>query len=158
VSIKSFIITIIIIINGCTALCWTLAPFFNFLILYTVGRTLSTGNQPVARQYLHTEQHKNRVDAHRHLFLEWNSNPRPQCLSGRNQFMPQTARPATVIGFLILLCSFIRKCRIIDFLSVHQELCFWILSSQECHINIYQTTRSLITEDSILHSYSRENI
>jgi hypothetical protein len=32
----------------CTAL-WTLATFFRFLILYTVGRTFWTGDQPVAR-------------------------------------------------------------------------------------------------------------
>jgi hypothetical protein len=28
---------------------WTLAAFFSLLILYTVGRTPSTGDQPVAR-------------------------------------------------------------------------------------------------------------
>jgi hypothetical protein len=33
---------------GSTAL-WTLAIFFNFFILYTVGRTPWTGDQPVAR-------------------------------------------------------------------------------------------------------------
>jgi hypothetical protein len=32
-----------------TALCWTLAAFFSFLILHTVGRTPWTGDQTVAR-------------------------------------------------------------------------------------------------------------
>jgi hypothetical protein len=35
-------------IYGSTVLCWTLAAFFSFLI-YTVGRTQWTGDQPVAR-------------------------------------------------------------------------------------------------------------
>jgi hypothetical protein len=35
------------IINGSKALCWARAAFFNFVILYTVGRTLWTGDQPV---------------------------------------------------------------------------------------------------------------
>jgi hypothetical protein len=34
---------------GSTTLCWTLAVFFSFLILYTVGRTPWIGDQPVAR-------------------------------------------------------------------------------------------------------------
>jgi hypothetical protein len=34
---------------GSTALCWSSAIFFSFLILYIVGRTAWTGNQPVAR-------------------------------------------------------------------------------------------------------------
>jgi hypothetical protein len=36
--------------TGCsTALCWALAAFSSFLILFTVGRTPWTGDQPVAR-------------------------------------------------------------------------------------------------------------
>jgi hypothetical protein len=34
--------------HGSTALCWALAAF-QFLNLYIVGRTPSTGDQPVAR-------------------------------------------------------------------------------------------------------------
>jgi hypothetical protein len=37
------------ILSGCTAPCWALVAFFSFIILYTVGRTPWTGNQPVAR-------------------------------------------------------------------------------------------------------------
>jgi hypothetical protein len=40
---------------GSTVLCWTLAAFFSFLILYKVGRTPWTGDQPVARP-LHTHR------------------------------------------------------------------------------------------------------
>jgi hypothetical protein len=36
-------------ISGSAALCWTLPAFFSFLILYTIGRTPRTGDQPVAR-------------------------------------------------------------------------------------------------------------
>jgi hypothetical protein len=80
---------------------------FSLLILYTVGETPWTGDQPVARprrthrttqtqnkrtqtsmprvgllgrgispsqgRYLHTEQHKRRINAHRHPCLEWDS-------------------------------------------------------------------------------------
>jgi hypothetical protein len=36
-------------IYGSAALSWVLAAFYNFLILYTVGKTPWTGDQPVAR-------------------------------------------------------------------------------------------------------------
>jgi 2-C-methyl-D-erythritol 4-phosphate cytidylyltransferase/2-C-methyl-D-erythritol 2,4-cyclodiphosphate synthase len=35
-----------------------------------------------------TEQHKHRINAYRHPCLEWNSNPQPQCSSGRRRFTP----------------------------------------------------------------------
>jgi hypothetical protein len=42
-----------------------LGPFFSFLIAYTVGRTLWTGDQPVARLLLVLiGQHKHRINAH----------------------------------------------------------------------------------------------
>jgi hypothetical protein len=56
--------------------------------LYTVGRTPWTEDQPVEGHYLHIGQHKHRINAHRHPCLEWDSNPRSQCLSGRRRFMP----------------------------------------------------------------------
>jgi hypothetical protein len=73
---------------------WLYSPlnisrFFSFLILYTDGRTPCIGDQPVA--------HKHRINAQRHPYLEWDSNPRSQYSSGRIRFMPETARPATVI-------------------------------------------------------------
>jgi hypothetical protein len=45
-----------------------LGHIFSFLILYTVGRTPWTG--------ISIEQHKHRINAHRHPCLEWNSKPR----------------------------------------------------------------------------------
>jgi hypothetical protein len=43
---------------------WGLARFFSFLILYKIGWTPWTGDQPVTVPYLHTEQHKHRINAH----------------------------------------------------------------------------------------------
>jgi hypothetical protein len=57
--------------------------FFSFVILYTVGRTPWTGDQSVTRPLL----------THRYPCLKWDSNPRPQCSSGRRQFTPEPARP-----------------------------------------------------------------
>jgi hypothetical protein len=39
-------------------------------------------------RYLNTGQHKHGINAHRHIFPEWDSNPRSQRLSERKQFMP----------------------------------------------------------------------
>jgi hypothetical protein len=36
----------------------------------------------------YTWQHKHKINAHRHPSLEWDSNPRSQCSSGRKPFMP----------------------------------------------------------------------
>jgi hypothetical protein len=54
--------------------------FFGFLILlvYTAGRTSWTRDQPSRGRYLHTEQHKHRINAYRYSCLEWNSKPRFQ--------------------------------------------------------------------------------
>jgi hypothetical protein len=41
-----------------------LGHFFSFLILYTVGRTPWTGDQPIARPPLTHRKHKHRVNAH----------------------------------------------------------------------------------------------
>jgi hypothetical protein len=45
---RVIIIIIIIIITALYSPLLRLARFFSFLILYTVGRTHSTGNQPAA--------------------------------------------------------------------------------------------------------------
>jgi hypothetical protein len=51
-------------IYGSTVLLLDIRRFFSFLMLYTVGRTPWTGDQPIARpRYLHTE-HKQRINAH----------------------------------------------------------------------------------------------
>jgi hypothetical protein len=62
-----------------------LGRFFSFLILYTVGRSPWTGHQPVARPL--PTHNTNRINAHRHTCLEWDSNP-SQCSSERRRFMP----------------------------------------------------------------------
>jgi hypothetical protein len=61
-----------------------LGHFFSFFILYTVGRTPLTGDQPVARPL---PTHRT-INEHKHPCLEWDSNPRSQCSRGRRQFMP----------------------------------------------------------------------
>jgi hypothetical protein len=51
------------------------------------------GISPSEGRYLHTGQHKNKINAHIHPCLKWDWNQRSQCSSGRRQFMPYTARP-----------------------------------------------------------------
>jgi hypothetical protein len=69
-------------------------PFFQFINLYTIGRALWTQDQPVIRTLpTHRTKKKNTINAHRHPCLEWVSNPQPQCLNGRRQFMPQAVHP-----------------------------------------------------------------
>jgi hypothetical protein len=63
-------------------------PLFQFLNLYIVGRTHGRGMNPSQSRYLHNEQHKHRINAHRHPCLKWDSNPRSQCSSGQRRFMP----------------------------------------------------------------------
>jgi hypothetical protein len=68
-------------------------PLFSLLILYSAGRTPWTGICPSQGRYLHTEQHKHRINAHRHACFKWDSNPRSQCSSTWRRFMPYTALP-----------------------------------------------------------------
>jgi hypothetical protein len=65
-----------------------LHPFFSLLIYTQPVRLLVRGINPSQGRYLHTEQHKHRINVHRHPCLEWDSNPRSQCSSGRKRFMP----------------------------------------------------------------------
>jgi hypothetical protein len=76
---------------------------FTLWICWTVYDSLVGGIGPTQGLYLHTGQH-NVEKTGTHPCLEWNSNPRSQCSSGRRQYVPQTARPlepATSIGTLI---------------------------------------------------------
>jgi hypothetical protein len=69
-------------IYGSTALV-DLDRFFSFLICtHSVG-LLGRGISPSQGRYLHTEQHKHRINSHRYPCLEWDSNPRSQCLRER---------------------------------------------------------------------------
>jgi hypothetical protein len=62
-------------------------PLFQFLNLYTAGRTPWTGHQPVARPLPTYRTTQYRINAHGHPCLEWDSNTRSQCSSGRGRFM-----------------------------------------------------------------------
>jgi hypothetical protein len=74
-------------VYGATALV-VLGRFFSFLIYtHSVG-LLGRGISLSQGRYLHTEQHKHRINAHRHPCLEWDSNSRSQFLSGRRWYMP----------------------------------------------------------------------
>jgi hypothetical protein len=64
---------------------WTLAVF-QFLNLYTFGRTPWMGNQPVAR-LLPTYRTTQTQDKFTQT-AEWDSNPLCQCSSGGRQFVP----------------------------------------------------------------------
>jgi hypothetical protein len=59
----SIYLSIYLSVCGSTALM-DLGRLFSYLILCTVGRTPWTGDQPVQGRYLHTEQHKHRINAH----------------------------------------------------------------------------------------------
>jgi hypothetical protein len=74
-------------IYGCTALV-NLGRFFSFLIYTQSVGLLGRGISPLQGLYLHTEQHKHRINAHRHPCFELDSNPWSQCLSQRRRFMP----------------------------------------------------------------------
>jgi hypothetical protein len=55
-----------------------LGRFFSFLIYTQSVGLLGRGINPSQGRYLHTEQHKQRIHAHRRPKLEWDSNPRSQ--------------------------------------------------------------------------------
>jgi hypothetical protein len=63
-------------IYGSTALCWTLAAFsVSWSSSQSVG-LLGRGISPSQGRYLHTGQHKHRINADRYLCLKWDSNRR----------------------------------------------------------------------------------
>jgi hypothetical protein len=70
-----------------------LGCFFIFLIFTQAVGLLGWGISPSQGRWLYTGQHKHRINVNRHPYLKGDSNPWPQCSSGRRRFMPQTARP-----------------------------------------------------------------
>jgi hypothetical protein len=69
-------------------------PLFQFLDLIHIRQDIfERGISPSQGLYQHIEQHKHRLNAHRHLCLEWDSNPQSERSSERRQFMPYIARP-----------------------------------------------------------------
>jgi hypothetical protein len=73
-------------IYGCTVLV-DLGRFFSLLIYTQSVGLLGRGISPSQGLCLHTEQHKHRINTHRYPCLEWDSNPRYQCSSGRRRCM-----------------------------------------------------------------------
>jgi hypothetical protein len=71
-----------------------LGLLFRFVILYTVDSTLRTeGGQPVARPLpTHRTIQTQNKRTYKHPCLQWNSNRRPQCSSGRRKFVHYTMR------------------------------------------------------------------
>jgi hypothetical protein len=60
----------------------SLGRLFSFLILYTVGRTPWTGDEPVSRPLpAHKHRHKKTYTIQTHPCLEWDSHPRSHCWS-----------------------------------------------------------------------------
>jgi hypothetical protein len=55
-------------------------PFFSSLSYTQSVGFLVRGISPSQGRYLHTVQHKYRINAHRHPCLEWDSSPRSQQL------------------------------------------------------------------------------
>jgi hypothetical protein len=75
-------------IYGSTALCWALAAVsVSWSFTQSVG-LLGRGISPSQDRSLHTEQHKHRINSHRHSCFKWDSNPRSQYLSERRSSMP----------------------------------------------------------------------
>jgi hypothetical protein len=69
------------------SLCWAVAaysvPYSYIQSVTPLGRGIS----PSQGRYLHTEQHKHRINADKHPCLEWDSNTWSQRSSGRRRFM-----------------------------------------------------------------------
>jgi hypothetical protein len=80
-----------------TVLCWDLAALsVSWSYTQSVG-LLGRGISPSQGRYLHAEQHKHRINARRHLCLEWDSNLRSQ-YSRRRKTVHALDRAATVMG------------------------------------------------------------
>jgi hypothetical protein len=68
-------------------------PLFQFRNRIHIRKDSLDGGSARRKAATYIEHDKHRINAHRHPYLEWDLNPRPQCSSGRRRFMPQTALP-----------------------------------------------------------------
>jgi hypothetical protein len=102
----SIYLSVCLSIYGSTVLVG-LGRFFSFLMHTQSVGLLGRGISPSQGRYLHTEQHKHRINAHRYSCLEWNSNPWSQCSSGPRRFMPWTARPLWSEDIVIINVKFV---------------------------------------------------
>jgi hypothetical protein len=93
--------------------------FFSFLMCTQSLGLIGRGISPSQGRYLHTEQHKYRINSNIHPCLEWDSNPRSHCSSGRRRFMPFAVRhfnllwrilicPALYIAAYVFSCSLLK--------------------------------------------------
>jgi hypothetical protein len=91
----------IYLIYGPTGLVGLDRFFGSFIYTQSIvllGRRISL----LQGRYLHTKQHKHRINAHTNLCLEWDSNPRPQCSIGRRP-RGHCDRPSHTLLTLIML-------------------------------------------------------
>jgi hypothetical protein len=77
-------------IKGSTALCWTLAAYFSFVILYTVGRTWTGVSQSQGRVGQHKHIRNTGILASSGIGTH---NPSVRGGGGRRQFVPLSTRP-----------------------------------------------------------------
>jgi hypothetical protein len=109
------IIWLFTFINGSTAPFWALAAF-SVLQSYTQSvRQFGWGVRPSQGLYLHTGQHKHRINAHRHPCLSEirTHDPPPPPVFERAKTIYALERTATVFGNLIIYL-FIIKIRSTD--------------------------------------------
>jgi hypothetical protein len=86
-------------IYGSTALCWTLATFWIYWSFYTVSRTPSTGDPPVARPLpAHTREHKQNKRTQKSMPQVWFEPMIP--VLERAKTVHALDRAATVIGLV----------------------------------------------------------
>jgi hypothetical protein len=106
--INGIYIPIYLSIYGCTVLLLDLGRFFSFLILYTVGRTSWTGNQPVARPLPNhrTTQTQNKCTQTSILWVGF--EPTIPAFE-RGKTVHTLDRSATVIGNSIYLLIYVLK-------------------------------------------------
>jgi hypothetical protein len=73
-------------------------PLFSFLILYAVGRTPWTGISPPQGRYLHTGQHKHRINTHTDIHASSVIRAHDLSVFERAKAVPARDSSATVIG------------------------------------------------------------
>jgi hypothetical protein len=71
--------TFVLFTYGSTVLCWILAAFS---VSQSYAQSSDGGSAPSQSRYLCTEQHRPRINAHRHPCLQWDSNLNPSVRTG----------------------------------------------------------------------------
>jgi hypothetical protein len=101
-------------------------PLFSFLIYYTAENSPRTGRPDRRKASTYAHRTSERINAYKHPCLEWDSNQRSQCLNGRREFMPQTARTTEQLQYTKQKLA--KKCRIkfnnnFEVIQGHMNLC-----------------------------------